>query len=197
MNSVSTLKKEMSLSLYQKAKGLFTSKKSAANFSRRKFFLGQKTQSEHQPSGADEDIQVKEIWYVHFLNWILQVNFCSNHVRSSKYTIFSFLILNLLEQFRRSANFCYLCIAIIQVTSVLLSKTKTVLRGHYHKPSFYKAPIYLTVWKVNIYNQFSTVDTFSHTQCQWVSKSNLVILGTDFLNLNLFVSSHLFSCWGK
>ena len=104
---------------------------------------------------------------VHFLNWILQVNFCSNHVRSSKYTIFSFLILNLLEQFRRSANFCYLCIAIIQVTSVLLSKTKTVLHGHYHKPSFYKAPIYFTVWKVNIYNQFSTVDTFSHTQCQW------------------------------
>ena len=43
-----------------------------------------------------------------------KVEFCSNHIRSSKYTFLSFWILNPLEQFRRMANFTYLVMGIIQ-----------------------------------------------------------------------------------
>ena len=43
-----------------------------------------------------------------------KVDFCSNHIRSSKYTFLSFWILNPLEQFRRMANFTYLVMGIVQ-----------------------------------------------------------------------------------
>ena len=45
----------------------------------------------------------------------LKVEFCSNHIRSSKYTFLTFWILNPLEQFRRLANFTYLIMAIVQL----------------------------------------------------------------------------------
>ena len=47
----------MPLSLYQKAKSYFTSKKSSANFSRRIFSIGQRGLSERQNS-EDDDMQV-------------------------------------------------------------------------------------------------------------------------------------------
>ncbi len=41
--------------------------------------------------------------------------FCNNMVVTSKYHIWSFLPANLFEQFRRLANFYFLCIAVLQV----------------------------------------------------------------------------------
>ncbi|XP_046393223.1 phospholipid-transporting ATPase IF-like isoform X2 [Ischnura elegans] len=43
--------------------------------------------------------------------------FCDNRVISSKYTLWSFIPRNLFEQFRRIANFYFLCITIIQLTT--------------------------------------------------------------------------------
>ena len=37
-----------------------------------------------------------------------QVKFCDNHIKSSKYNIFTFWIINPLEQFRRIANAYFL-----------------------------------------------------------------------------------------
>ena len=42
--------------------------------------------------------------------------FPDNEIISSKYTIWNFLPKNLFEQFRRIANFYFLCVAIIQVS---------------------------------------------------------------------------------
>ncbi|XP_046454878.1 phospholipid-transporting ATPase IF-like [Daphnia pulex] len=44
-------------------------------------------------------------------------NFTDNEIVSSKYTALNFLPKNLFEQFRRIANFYFLCIAIIQIVS--------------------------------------------------------------------------------
>ena len=41
--------------------------------------------------------------------------FVDNRVVSAKYTVWNFIPKNLFEQFRRIANFYFLCIAIIQV----------------------------------------------------------------------------------
>ncbi|KAI1285876.1 Phospholipid-transporting ATPase IH [Halotydeus destructor] len=48
---------------------------------------------------------------------ISAVRFPNNRVVSSKYTAWNFLPKNLFEQFRRIANFYFLCIAVIQVTT--------------------------------------------------------------------------------
>lgn len=40
----------------------------------------------------------------------------ANRVKSTKYTIWTFLPLNLLEQFRRIANFYFLCLSIIAIS---------------------------------------------------------------------------------
>ncbi|KZS18981.1 Phospholipid-transporting ATPase, partial [Daphnia magna] len=42
--------------------------------------------------------------------------FVDNRVVSAKYTIWNFIPKNLFEQFRRIANFYFLCIAIIQMS---------------------------------------------------------------------------------
>lgn len=42
-------------------------------------------------------------------------SFSNNKVISAKYTLWNFIPRNLFEQFRRIANFYFLCIAIIQV----------------------------------------------------------------------------------
>ena len=41
--------------------------------------------------------------------------FPNNHIRTSKYTKWTFLPMNLYEQLKRPANFYYVCIAILQV----------------------------------------------------------------------------------
>ena len=87
--------------MIEQIRNRFKSKKNAVNFSNRRFSINDGNFGEYQ---NDDSVQTE---------------FTSNHVRSSKYTIFSFLFLNFLEQFRRTANFCYLCIAIIQVMSFI------------------------------------------------------------------------------
>ena len=49
------------------------------------------------------------------------VIFQNNHIKTSKYTLLTFLPLNLFEQFQRLANFYFLCLLILQV-SILLEK---------------------------------------------------------------------------
>ena len=53
--------------------------------------------------------------------------FQNNHIKTSKYTLLTFLPLNLFEQFQRLANFYFLCLLILQVSKIyfpnyLLSK---------------------------------------------------------------------------
>ena len=45
--------------------------------------------------------------------------FADNRVCSAKYNVWNFIPKNLFEQFRRIANFYFLCIAIIQVIYIL------------------------------------------------------------------------------
>ena len=42
--------------------------------------------------------------------------FQNNRIKTSKYTLLTFLPLNLLEQFQRLANFYFLCLLILQVS---------------------------------------------------------------------------------
>ena len=42
-------------------------------------------------------------------------NYANNRIKTSKYTLLTFLPLNLLEQFQRLANFYFLCLLILQV----------------------------------------------------------------------------------
>ena len=49
------------------------------------------------------------------LNRVLQNNF----IKTSKYTLLTFLPLNLLEQFQRAANFYFACLLILQVLIAL------------------------------------------------------------------------------
>ncbi|XP_071440396.1 phospholipid-transporting ATPase IF-like [Hetaerina americana] len=54
--------------------------------------------------------------------------FCDNRVISYKYTIWNFIPINLFEQFRRIANFYFLCITIIQIsTDSPVSATTSIL----------------------------------------------------------------------
>ena len=69
----------------------FKSKKSARWFDRRLVPVG----------GAREDPLTSS-------NSETQVKFCDNHIKSSKYNIFTFWIINPLEQFRRIANAYFL-----------------------------------------------------------------------------------------
>jgi len=54
--------------------------------------------------------------FTHQIDQDTQVTFTTNHIRSSKYTIYNFWFLNLFEQFRRVANFYFLTVAIIQLS---------------------------------------------------------------------------------
>ena len=45
--------------------------------------------------------------------------FQNNFIKTSKYTLLTFLPLNLFEQFQRAANFYFACLLILQVISEL------------------------------------------------------------------------------
>ncbi|KAK3884823.1 hypothetical protein Pcinc_010929 [Petrolisthes cinctipes] len=47
---------------------------------------------------------------------LVVTNYVNNKIKSSKYSIFTFIPKNLFEQFRRIANFYFLCVAIIQLS---------------------------------------------------------------------------------
>ena len=74
----------------------FKSKKSAKWFDRRLVQVGGREQPLNSNSdGIDGGDKT-------------QVKFCDNHIKSSKYNIFTFWIINPLEQFRRIANAYFL-----------------------------------------------------------------------------------------
>ncbi|KAI5722732.1 hypothetical protein M8J76_012802 [Diaphorina citri] len=52
-----------------------------------------------------------------------QFNYANNYIKTSKYTLLTFLPLNLLEQFQRLANFYFLCLMLLQMISVISSLT--------------------------------------------------------------------------
>ena len=73
--------------------GRFKSKKSAKWFDRRLVPVGGRGQPLTSSSDGGAETQVK---------------FCNNHIKSSKYNIFTFWIINPLEQFKRIANAYFL-----------------------------------------------------------------------------------------
>lgn len=52
-----------------------------------------------------------------------QFNYANNYIKTSKYSLLTFLPLNLLEQFQRLANFYFLCLMLLQMISVISSLT--------------------------------------------------------------------------
>lgn len=49
--------------------------------------------------------------------------FQNNYIKTSKYSIITFLPLNLLEQFQRLANFYFLCLLVLQLIPAISSLT--------------------------------------------------------------------------
>uniref|UniRef100_T1JEU8 Phospholipid-transporting ATPase n=1 Tax=Strigamia maritima TaxID=126957 RepID=T1JEU8_STRMM len=52
-----------------------------------------------------------------------QFNYADNYIKTSKYTVLTFLPLNLLEQFQRLANFYFLCLLVLQFIPLISSLT--------------------------------------------------------------------------
>ncbi|XP_023245345.1 phospholipid-transporting ATPase ID [Copidosoma floridanum] len=53
----------------------------------------------------------------------LQFNYANNYIKTSKYTVLTFLPLNLFEQFQRLANFYFLCLLVLQLIPAISSLT--------------------------------------------------------------------------
>ncbi|XP_050535575.1 phospholipid-transporting ATPase ID isoform X2 [Daktulosphaira vitifoliae] len=52
-----------------------------------------------------------------------QFNYATNYIKTSKYSLLTFLPLNLFEQFQRLANFYFLCLMMLQMISIISSLT--------------------------------------------------------------------------
>ncbi|GBP31598.1 Probable phospholipid-transporting ATPase IM [Eumeta japonica] len=52
-----------------------------------------------------------------------QFRYANNYIKTSKYSIITFLPLNLLEQFQRLANFYFLCLLVLQLIPAISSLT--------------------------------------------------------------------------
>ncbi|XP_050428508.1 phospholipid-transporting ATPase ID [Adelges cooleyi] len=52
-----------------------------------------------------------------------QFKYATNYIKTSKYTLLTFLPLNLFEQFQRLANFYFLCLMMLQMISIISSLT--------------------------------------------------------------------------
>lgn len=54
---------------------------------------------------------------------MVSVYFQNNYIKTSKYSVLTFLPLNLFEQFQRLANFYFLCLLVLQVIPAISSLT--------------------------------------------------------------------------
>lgn len=52
-----------------------------------------------------------------------QFNYANNYIKTSKYSLLTFIPLNLFEQFQRLANFYFLCLMVLQMINVISSLT--------------------------------------------------------------------------
>lgn len=52
-----------------------------------------------------------------------QFRYANNYIKTSKYTVLTFLPLNLFEQFQRLANFYFLCLLVLQLIPAISSLT--------------------------------------------------------------------------
>lgn len=57
------------------------------------------------------------------VNLIVCLHLQSNYIKTSKYSVLTFLPLNLFEQFQRLANFYFLCLLVLQVIPAISSLT--------------------------------------------------------------------------
>ena len=54
---------------------------------------------------------------------MVSVYFQNNYIKTSKYSVLTFMPLNLFEQFQRLANFYFLCLLVLQVIPAISSLT--------------------------------------------------------------------------
>lgn len=57
------------------------------------------------------------------MNTTMSVNLQNNYIKTSKYSVLTFLPLNLFEQFQRLANFYFLCLLVLQMIPAISSLT--------------------------------------------------------------------------
>lgn len=57
------------------------------------------------------------------MNTNISVDLQNNYIKTSKYSVLTFLPLNLFEQFQRLANFYFLCLLVLQMIPAISSLT--------------------------------------------------------------------------
>ena len=62
---------------------------------------------------------------IEFVDLFLVLSLClqNNYIQTSKYTLLSFVPVNLIEQFQRLANFYFLCLLVLQFIPTISSLT--------------------------------------------------------------------------
>lgn len=67
-------------------------------------------------------LKIWSVWRI-YCTYTVFVYFQSNYIKTSKYSILTFLPLNLFEQFQRLANFYFLCLLVLQLIPAISSLT--------------------------------------------------------------------------
>ncbi|XP_045538924.1 phospholipid-transporting ATPase ID isoform X1 [Papilio machaon] len=75
--------------------------------------------SSARPHGQDNERRIK----ANNREYNAQFRYANNYIKTSKYSIITFLPLNLLEQFQRLANFYFLCLLVLQLIPAISSLT--------------------------------------------------------------------------
>lgn len=60
---------------------------------------------------------------IQYMNLNISINLQNNYIKTSKYSVLTFLPLNLFEQFQRLANFYFLCLLVLQMIPAISSLT--------------------------------------------------------------------------